>query len=333
MKIAIDAMGGDFGPKPIIEGVIQALKERNFIAYLVGDEEQIKPLIPSNFLEKVRFINSKDVIRMDEAATEALKRKESTIYKSIELLKDKIVDGVVSAGHSGASMSLATLKLGRIKGIKRPAIVTFMPTIKKTYSLVLDVGANVDCDANNLTQFGLMGDVYAKVVLNKNNVKLGLLSNGEEESKGNSVTKEAFKMLKEKFPNFIGNIEGGDIFKGDVDVIITDGFIGNIVLKTSEGAAEVIGKLIKSEIQKAGILQKIGALLLKPIFNELKKATDYAEYGGAPLLGVNGCVIIAHGKSNSKAIKNAIFQAIKYIENDVNKKIQESLRIHECMQN
>jgi len=333
MKIAIDAMGGDFGPKPIIEGVIQALKEKDFIAYLVGDEEQIKPLIPASLTEKVRFINSKDVIKMEESATEALKRKESTIYKSIELLKNGSVDAVVSAGHSGASMSLATLRLGRIKGIKRPAIVTFMPTIKKRYSLVLDVGANVDCDAENLTQFAVMGEVYAKVVLNKNSVKIGLLSNGEEESKGNSVTKEAYKILKEKFENFVGNIEGGDIFKGDVDVVITDGFIGNIVLKTSEGAAEVIGKLIKEEIKSAGVLQKIGAFLLKPVFNELKKATDYAEYGGAPLLGVNGCVIIAHGKSNSKAIKNAIFQAIKYIQNNVNQKIQESLKAHKCMQN
>jgi len=333
MKIAIDAMGGDFGPEPIIRGVIEALREKEFEAYLVGDEKQIKPLIPTDSLNKVRFINSKDVIKMTEAATEALKRKESTIYKSITLLKDGVVDAVVSAGHSGASMSLATLKLGRIKGIKRPAIVTFMPTIKKTYSLVLDVGANVDCDADNLSQFGLMGDVYAKVVLNKKNIKMGLLSNGEEESKGNSVTKEAFKILKEKFNNFVGNIEGGDIFKGEVDVIITDGFVGNIVLKTSEGVAEIIGKLIKQEIESSGILQKIGALLLKPVFNGLKKATDYAEYGGAPLLGVNGCVIIAHGKSNSKAVKNAIFQAVKYVENDVNKKIQESLKVHKCMQN
>ncbi len=333
MKIAIDAMGGDFGPEPIIEGVIKALNKKNFTAYLVGDEKKLKKLVPNNLLEKVRFINSLDVIKMDEAATEALKRKESTIYKSIELLKKGEVDAVVSAGHSGASMSLATLKLGRIKGIKRPAIVTFMPTIKKRYALLLDVGANVDCNAENLTQFAVMGEVYGKVVLNKENVTLGLLSNGEEESKGNSVTKEAFKMIKEKFVNFVGNIEGGDIFKGEVDVIITDGFIGNIVLKTSEGAAEIIGKLIKEEINSSGILQKIGALLLKPVFKALKKATDYAEYGGAPLLGVNGCVIIAHGKSNSKAIKNAIFQAIKFIEYDVNQKIQDSLKAHKCMQN
>ena len=328
MKIAIDAMGGDFGPEPIVEGVIKALKQKNFIAYLVGDEQKIKPLIPKEFHSKVRFINSEDFIKMNESATEALKRKESTIYKSIELLKQKEVDAVVSAGHSGATMSLATLKLGRIKGIKRPAIVTFMPTIKKAYSLVLDVGANVDCDATNLYQFGLMGEVYAKVVLNKENVTIGLLSNGEEESKGNSITKEAFKMLKSKFDNFIGNVEGGDIFKGEVDVIVTDGFVGNIVLKTSEGVADTISKLIKDEIKSSGLLQKIGALLLKPVFKGLKKVTDYAEYGGAPLLGVNGCVIIAHGKSNSKAIKNAVFQAIKYTQNDVTNKIQESLKVH-----
>jgi len=327
MKIAIDAMGGDFGPQPIIEGVIKALEEKDFEALLVGDEEIIRPLVPQKYLSKVRFINSKDVIKMDESATEAFKRKDSTIYKSIELVRNKEADGVVSAGHSGATMSVATLRLGRIKGIKRPAIVTFMPTIKKSYSLVLDVGANVDCDAEQLFQFGLMGYEYAKVVLSKDNPKIGLLSNGEEESKGNSVTKEAFKLLK-KYDSFVGNVEGGDIFKGDVDVIVTDGFVGNIVLKTSEGVAETIGELIKTEIKASGILQKIGALLLKPVFKGLKKVTDYAEYGGAPLLGVNGCVIIAHGKSNSKAIKNAIFQAIRYIENDVTNKIRESIKVN-----
>ena len=328
MRIAIDAMGGDFGPAPIIEGTIKALKEKDFTAYIVGPEKELKPLIPQNLQDKVRFINSEDVIKMDESATEAFKRKESTIYKSIELLRNSEVDAVVSAGHSGATMSVATLRLGRIKGIKRPAISAFLPNIKRSYTLLLDAGANVDCDAQNLFQFALMGEVYAKAFLNKDNVTLGLLSNGEEDTKGNAVTKEAFGMLKNSFPNFIGNVEGSDIFKGESDVVVTDGFIGNIVLKTSEGAAETIGRLIKDEINKSGILQKIGALLLKPVFKGLKKATDYAEYGGAPLLGINGCVIIAHGKSNSKAIKNAIFQAVKYVENDVTGKIKESLKAH-----
>jgi len=328
MKIAIDAMGGDFGPAPIIEGTIKALKQKDFIAYLVGPEKELKPLVPENLQKKVRFINSEDVIKMDESATEAIKRKESTIYKSIELLKKGEVDAVVSAGHSGATMSVATLRLGRIKGIKRPAISTFLPNIKRSYTILLDAGANVDCDASNLFQFALMGEVYAKAFLNKENITIGLLSNGEEDTKGNSVTKETFGMLKNSFNNFKGNVEGSDIFRGEVDVVVTDGFIGNIVLKTSEGAAETIGRLIKDEINKSGILQKIGALLLKPVFKGLKKATDYAEYGGAPLLGVNGCVIIAHGKSNSKAIKNAIFQAIKYVENDVTQKIKESLKVH-----
>ena len=328
MRIAIDAMGGDFGPTPIIEGTIKALKQKNFTAYVVGPEKELKPLIPESLQDKVRFINSEDVIKMDESATEAFKRKESTIYKSIELLRNKEVDAVVSAGHSGATMSVATLRLGRIKGIKRPAISTFLPNIKRSYTLLLDAGANVDCDALNLYQFALMGEVYAKAFLNKENIKIALLSNGEEESKGNSVTKETFEMLKKNFDNFIGNVEGNDIFKGEVDVVVTDGFIGNIVLKTSEGAAETIGRLIKDEINNSGLLQKIGALLLKPVFKGLKKATDYAEYGGAPLLGVNGCVIIAHGKSNSKAIKNAIFQAIQYVENNVTEKIKESLKVH-----
>ena len=328
MRIAIDAMGGDFGPAPIIEGIIKALKQKDFTAYVVGPEKELKPLIPKDLQNRVRFINSEDVIKMDESATEAFKRKESTIYKSIELLRNSEVDAVVSAGHSGATMSVATLRLGRIKGIKRPAISAFLPNIKRSYTLLLDAGANVDCDAQNLFQFALMGEVYAKAFLNKDNVTLGLLSNGEEDTKGNAVTKEAFGMLKNSFPNFIGNVEGSDIFKGESDVVVTDGFIGNIVLKTSEGAAETIGRLIKDEINKSGILQKIGALLLKPVFKGLKKATDYAEYGGAPLLGINGCVIIAHGKSNSKAIKNAIFQAVKYVENDVTGKIKESLKAH-----
>jgi len=325
VKIAIDAMGGDFGPKPIIEGVVEALKIKNFEAILVGDETEIKKYLPEKFYNKVSFINSTDYIKMDEHATDALKRKESSIYKAIELVKKKEADAVVSAGHSGATMSLATLRIGRIKGIKRPAIATFMPTIKKEYTIVLDVGANVDSDSENLYQFALMGEIYSKEVLNHQNPKIGLLSNGEEDVKGNSITKEAFSKLKNN-PNFYGNVEGNDIFKGKVDVVVCDGFVGNILLKTSEGVAETIISLIKEEVRKSGLISKVGALLMKKVFKVLKKSIDYAEYGGAPLLGVNGCVIISHGKSNAKAIKNAIFQAINYTESDITSKIETKIK-------
>jgi glycerol-3-phosphate acyltransferase PlsX len=332
MRLAIDGMGGDFGPRPIVEGVVEALKAReDFTPYLVGDEEVLKKLLPTQLHPRVRFINSRDVIGMGESATDAVKRQESTIYKSIDLLKNGEVEGVVSAGHSGATMSLATLKLGRIRGIKRPAIVTFMPNREGSYTLILDVGANVDCDPIHLYQFALMGEVYGKVVLKKSPIRVGLLSNGEEEGKGNGVTKEAFKMLSQ-FEWFIGNVEGGDIFNGSVEVVVCDGFIGNIVLKTSEGAGEVIGSFLKEGVKKGGVLVKLGAFLMKPVFESLKKRIDYAEYGGAPLLGVKGCVIISHGKSNSKAIKNAIFQGLDYIENRVTEKIEEMVKVSQCSQ-
>ncbi|RUM55648.1 MAG: phosphate acyltransferase PlsX [Nautilia sp.] len=325
IKVAIDAMGGDFGPKPIIEGVVEALKLKEFHPILVGDENEIKKYLPQKYYDKVSFINSNDYIRMDEHATDALRRKESSIYKAIELVRNKEADAVVSAGHSGATMSLATLRVGRIKGIKRPAIATFMPTIKKNYTLVLDVGANVDSDSENLYQFALMGEIYSREVLNHKNPRVGLLSNGEEDVKGNSVTKEAFSKLKTQ-PSFIGNVEGNDIFKGNVDVVVCDGFVGNILLKTSEGVADTIVTLIKEEVKKAGIISKVGALLMRKVFKVLKKSIDYAEYGGAPLLGVNGCVIVSHGKSNAKAIKNAIFQAINYVEADITSKIESKIK-------
>ena len=321
VKVAIDAMGGDFGPKPIIEGVVEALKVKKFHPILVGDETEIKKYLPKNLYDKVSFINSSDYIKMNEHATDALRRKESSIYKAINLVRENEADAVVSAGHSGATMSLATLRIGRIKGIKRPAIATFMPTIKKSYTIVLDVGANVDSDSENLYQFALMGEIYSKEVLKHTSPKVGLLSNGEEDVKGNAVTKETFTKLKDN-PSFIGNVEGNDIFKGEVDVVVCDGFVGNILLKTSEGVADTIVTLIKEEVRKSGLLSKVGALLMRKVFKVLKKSIDYAEYGGAPLLGVNGCVIVSHGKSNAKAIKNAIFQAISYVENNITEKIK-----------
>ena len=324
ITIAVDAMGGDFGPYPIVEGALLALKEKKFHPIFVGDEKKIDSLIPKKLKNRITIVHCNDFIDMNESATNALRRKDSSIYKAIELVREGKADGVVSAGHSGATMSLATLRLGRLKNVSRPAIATLMPTSKNKKSLVLDVGANVDCKPEHLFQFAIMGEAYAKNILNNPHPKVGILSNGEEEVKGNELTKNAYKLLQ-KLPSFIGNVEGNNIFDGSVDVIVCDGFIGNIVLKTAEGVAQSIGKFMKKHI-KASPISMTGAFLMKKVFRSLKKEIDYAEYGGAPLLGVKGCTIISHGKSTPKAIKNAIFQAINFVESDINSIIEERLK-------
>ncbi len=324
VRIAIDAMGGDFGPEPIIEGCVQALNEKDFIPILVGDREEILSFLPLYYQDKVEIVDASDVISMSDAATDALKRKDSSIYKAVELVRSGEADGVVSAGHSGATMTVATLRIGRLPHISKPALATLMPTDANQKTLVLDVGAVVECKPQNLYEFGAMGEAYAQEVMGIKNPRIGLLSNGSEDSKGNELTKEAFVMLQ-AIDNFQGNIEGRDIFNGAVDVVVTDGFTGNILLKTSEGVVSAIFSLMKQHIRKS-LPAKVGALLMKrKVFSNLKKEVDYAEYGGAPLLGVNGCAIVSHGSSNSKAIKNAIFQAINYAKSDINKKIEELL--------
>ncbi|EAH7586054.1 phosphate acyltransferase PlsX [Campylobacter lari] len=325
-SIAIDAMGGDFGEKPIIEGVIQALKEREFKAILVGNPQKLKTLIPQELNSYIEYEEAFDVFAMDENSTDALKRKDSTIYKAIDLVRNQKAKAVVSAGHSGATMSLATLRLGRLANIARPAIATLMPNIHSR-TLVLDVGANVDCKSEHLFQFAIMGETYAKEILKITKPRVALLSNGEEECKGNELTKETHQLLKQ-LPNFVGNAEGRDIFNGTIDVLVCDGFNGNILLKTGEGVASVITKLLKQEIQKS-FLAKLGYLLAKPAFNELKTHIDYEEYGGAPLLGVKECVIISHGKSGPKAIKNAIFQALNFTQSNINQTIEKELSNYE----
>jgi len=324
IKVAIDAMGGDFGPAPIVAGVLEALKTVKFEAILVGDKGVLTPLLPSNLKSKITIVHASDVISMHEHATDALKKKSSSIYVATELVRDAKADAVVSAGHSGATMSLATLRIGRIDGIARPAIATLMPTsIDGQKSLLLDVGANVDCKPEHLFQFGVMGLAYAKDVMGIKKVKIGILTNGEEDTKGNEATREAAAMLK-ALPEFVGNVEGNNIFDGSVHVVVCDGFVGNIVLKTSEGAADTIGKFMKSHIKKSAFAS-FGSVFMSKVFAGLKKQIDYAEYGGAPLLGINGAVIISHGKSNPKAIKNAIFQAINFVKSDVNSHIKASL--------
>ncbi len=327
LKIAIDAMGGDFGPEPIIDGLITAFKNnRNFTAIAVGNKSEIEALVPQQYMKRLEIVHTDDIISMHDSATDALKRKESTIYKAIDLVKNGDADAVISAGHSGASMSLATLRIGRIKGVTRPAIATLMPTSENQNTLVLDVGANVDCDAKNLFEFAIMGQAYAKDVLQLDEPIIGLLSNGEEESKGNEVTKEAYELIS-KMPNFAGNVEGSDIFKGTVDVVVCDGFIGNILLKTAEGVADTIGQILKKNLKRS-LISIAGAVLMRKVFKSLKVRVDYAEYGGAPLLGVKSPVIIAHGKSNPKAIKNAIFQAINAANSNLNEDIEQKLNLY-----
>jgi len=326
LRIAIDAMGGDFGPEPIIDGLIAALRTNtSFTAIAVGKKEELLKFIPEDYLRRIEILDCNDVISMHDHATDALKRKDSSIYQAIELVKNGQADAVVSAGHSGASMSLATLRIGRIKGVSRPAIATLMPTSENQNTLVLDVGANVDCDAKNLFEFAIMGQVYAQDVLKLDEPIIGLLSNGEEESKGNEVTKAAYELISNsRIPNFAGNVEGNDIFNGTVDVVVCDGFMGNILLKTAEGVADTIGKILKKNLKRS-LISIAGAVLMRKVFKTLKVRVDYAEYGGAPLLGVKAPVIIAHGKSNAKAIKNAINQAIVAASSRLQQDIEDKL--------
>ncbi|MEA3418674.1 MAG: phosphate acyltransferase PlsX [Campylobacterota bacterium] len=324
IKVAIDAMGGDFGPEPIIEGTIQALTEKSFLPILVGDKEEILSLLPQSYINKVEIVEAYDIISMSDQATNALRRKESSIYKAIELVRNKEADAVVSAGHSGATMTLATLRIGRLPHISKPALATLMPSLGIHKTLLLDVGAVVDCKAKNLYEFGAMGEAYAQKIMNIHHPKVGLLANGEEASKGNELTKEAFKLL-EHLDGFVGNVEGGDIFNGSTNVVVCDGFTGNILLKAGEGVVTTIFSMMKQHMRRS-LPAKFGALLMKKkVFKNLKKEVDYEEYGGAPLLGVNGCAIVCHGSSSAKAIKNAIFQAISYTESDVNATIEALL--------
>jgi len=323
IRIAIDAMGGDFGPEPIVKGTLEALKEAKFQPILVGKKDEILSLLPKGYKDKILIVEADDVIDMGDAATDALKRQESSIYKAIELVRNGEADGVVSAGHSGATMTLATLRLGRLKNVLRPALVTSMPTKSGKRSILMDAGANVDCKPEHLFQFGIMGYYYAQDMFKLENPRVGLLANGEEDSKGNEVTKETFKLLEGQ-RGFIGNVEGNNIFDGSCDVIVCDGFIGNLVLKASEGVASTISYFIKEYIRKSPVAIT-GALLMRKVFKLLKKQIDYAEIGGAPLVGIKGCAIVSHGKSNPKAIKNAIFQAIRYVNTGVNEHIENRL--------
>lgn len=318
MKIAIDLMGGDLGLSSNLKGCVDAIKEYNIEMIFVGKEELIKEELKNYNLEKNSYsiVDAKEVISNEEKAGMAiLRKKESSMVKALNLVKEGEAQAVISAGSTGALLSGATLLVGRINGIKRPALAPVMPTIDGV-AVLIDAGANVDSKPEYLRQFGLMGSIYAEKVIGINNPKVGLANIGEEPEKGNELVKQAYVLLNDSDINFIGNLEVRDVFTGKADVIVCDGFVGNTILKTAEGAAKMILKLLKKSLM-GSIKSKIGALILKNNFKNLKKELDYSEYGGAPLLGVKGGVIKAHGSSDSNAIKNAIRQAKIYCDNDV----------------
>ena len=313
MKIALDAMGGDGSPSVEVEGAILAAKEYNTEIVLVGDEGLLRAELKKHGSSaglSLSICQASQRIEMHESPVAVLRRKkDSSIAVATNLVLEGKASAVVSAGHSGATMAAALFILGPIKGVERPAIATILPTLQGI-SIMLDVGANVDCKPRHLFQFAVMGHAYAKKVLQRENPRIGLLSIGEEDTKGNILTKETFRHLKDSPLNFIGNVEGRDVFSGNADVVVCDGFIGNVALKITEGVAETFGKLLAREIGKS-LFGKIGYVLLKPAFTSFKKKLDYAEYGGAPLLGVNGVCIICHGRSSPRAIKNAIAMALE----------------------
>lgn len=326
MKIAVDAMGGDYAPSVVVEGAVQAAGELDIPVILVGDRERIEFELAKYNTKglPLSIKHTTEVVGMDESAVQAIRgKRDSSLRVCFELVRDGEAKAVVSAGNSGAAMAAGILILKKIAGIDRPAIAVSVPTMKDPV-VILDVGGNVDCKPPHLVQFAIMGDVYAKYVLKTDNPRIGLLSNGEEDGKGNELTKAVNGILKNSSLNYIGYVEGKDIFKGNVDVVVTDGFVGNVVLKLTEGVVEATGKMLKSEL-KASWIATIGAFFARMAFKNFKKKMDYAEYGGAPLLGIAGSGIISHGGSTAKAIKNAILRASEYVEGRVNDHIIEEL--------
>ncbi len=327
-RIAIDAMGGDFAPFSIVAGAVLAQKiyGENTELILVGDEvkirEELKNLSASDL--PIKIVHSSQVIGMgDEAAESVRKKTDSSIVVALNLQKSGQCDAFISAGNTGACMAGSLIILGRLPAVNRPAIASFFPS-ERGATLVLDVGANSDCKALNLYQFGLMGAIYVSQIFSNQSPRVGLLSIGEEKSKGNEVTIASHKLLSAAGLNFAGNIEGRDILKGKADVVICDGFVGNIILKFAESIDSFLGELVRRQV-RVNLLARIGALLLQPAFKDLKRNLDYAEYGGAPLLGINGVSIICHGNSSPRAIMNAVGMARSMVQRDINRLIEERL--------
>lgn len=325
--VAVDAMGGDHSPGVEVEGAVAAAKKWQIPIVLVGDSARIEAELKKHSVvgADISIRHASEVVGMHDSASDAIrKKKDSSIRVAFNLVKNAEAQAVVSAGNSGATMAAGMFVLGRISGIDRPAIATILPNLADN-TLVLDVGGNVDCKPQHLAQFALMGEVYARHVMGKPSPRVGLLSNGEEECKGNDLTREAHRLLKGACPSYVGYLEGRDVYNGKADVVVCDGFVGNVVLKLSEGLADAIGSMLKQEISGRW-LSKLGYLLAKPAFRAFKKKVDYAEYGGAPLLGIEGTGVICHGGSNSKAIQNAIYQAHESVAKAINEALVIQLR-------
>jgi phosphate acyltransferase len=326
-RIALDAMGGDRGLPVNIEGALQARKESDHEIILVGDESLIRQELARHHVPTDAFLirHAPTVVGMHEKPVEACRsKKDSSIMVCAELVAEGHADALISAGHSGATMAASLWHLKRLPGVSRPAIATIFPTIDGS-CVVLDMGANVDCKAKHLFQFAVMGSIYARAMFGIDRPKVGLLTIGEEEGKGNEVVNETHPMLKGSSLNYVGHVEGRDIPKGKADVFVCDGFVGNIVLKFGEGLAAALMQIIKQEILKRPLVALAAKVLLKAPFRAIKKKTDPSEFGGAPLLGVNGVALICHGGADAKAIKNAVKAAGVFVEKEINRQISEQL--------
>lgn len=332
MRIALDGMGGDNAPAINVEGAVLAAREMDLELVLVGDEIAIRKELARHKIRglKISLKGASQVVGMDEPPIFAMRRKkDSSIVRAVELLREGKVEALVSAGNTGATVAAAKIYLDTIPGVDRSAIATLMPTSDGS-SVLLDAGANVDSRPRNLCQFAVMGSIYAECVLGKAHPRVGLLSIGHEESKGNELTKKAHCLLKNSSLNFVGNVEGRDVFNGRVKVVVCDGFIGNVVLKTCEGVAETLKSSLRQELKRS-LKAKLGTFLNRKAYKNFQKQGDYTERGGAPLLGIEGVCVISHGGSSPKAIKNALKIAAEFVEYKVNERISKALtRENKC---
>ena len=325
--IAVDAMGGDHAPRAEVEGAVLAAREWGMNVVLVGQQEVVKHELAKHSHRglSIEIAHASDVITMQDSPTQAVRKKrDSSVHVAAKMVRSSQADGMVSAGNTGAVMATAYLLLGTLPSVDRPALAAPFPTSRGTVSVMLDVGANVDSKAVHLEQFAVMGEIYYRAIFGTRRPRVGLLSIGEEEIKGNELTREAFNRLKNMPLQFVGNVEGREVFAGNVDVIVCDGFIGNVALKISEGLVEHMVSMLKEGLNST-LSAQVGAVLSRRAFQDIKKKLDYSEYGGAPLLGIRGVTVIGHGRSNANAIKNAIRVAAELSRAKINEKIEQEL--------